>query len=111
VTVRALVPNPEGALKPGEFVRVTAIFPDVPNAVLVPERAVLDEQGGSYVLVVGPDDVVEYRKVARGGVHDGMQQVTSGLAAGERVIAEGVQKAQPGMKVAPKPLAETAAAK
>jgi len=111
VTVRALVPNPEGALKPGEFVRVTAIFPEIPNAVLVPERAVLDEQGGSYVLVVGAEDTVEYRKVTRGGVHDGLQQVTSGLAVGERVIADGVQKAPPGAKVVPKPLAETAAAK
>jgi RND family efflux transporter MFP subunit len=110
VSVRALVPNPDGALKPGEFVRVTAIFPDVPGAVLVPERAVLDEQGGAYVLVVKPDDTVEYRKVERGLAHDGLQQLKSGVTAGERVIADGVQLAQPGMKVVPKPLAERAAA-
>ena len=110
VTVRARVPNPEGTLKPGEFVRVTVIFPDVPDAVLVPERAVLDEQGGAYVLVVKADDTVEYRKVERGGVHDGMQQLVSGVTAGERVIADGVQQAQPGMKVSPKPLAEAAPA-
>jgi RND family efflux transporter MFP subunit len=108
VSVRAIVPNPEGALKPGEFVRVTALLPDVP-AVLVPERAVLEEQGGAYVLLVKPDDTVEYRKVERGLARGGMQQVKSGLAAGERVIADGVF-APPGAKVVPKPLGAGAAA-
>jgi membrane fusion protein, multidrug efflux system len=110
VSVRAIVPNPEGTLKPGEFVRVTALFPDVPGAVLVPERAVLEEQGGAYVLVVKSDDTVEYRKVERGLARGGMQQVKTGLAAGERVIADGVQSAPPGTKVVPKPLEEGPAA-
>lgn len=96
VTVRARVPNPDGDLKPGEFVRVTAIFPDVTDAVLVPQRAVQQEQGGTSVLVVGAGDVVESRPVALGVAHDGLQQITSGLAAGERVVVEGVQKARPG---------------
>lgn len=106
ITVRALVPNPDGVLKPGEFVRVIAIFPDVPDAVLVPQRAVLDQQGGQYVLVVKDDDTVEQRPVVIGALHDGMQQVKQGLAAGERVIADGVQKVRPGGKVVAKPLPE-----
>ena len=60
------VPNPDGVLKPGEFVRVVAVFPDYPDAMLVPERAVLEEQGGSYVLVVGDDSKVAYAARARG---------------------------------------------
>jgi membrane fusion protein (multidrug efflux system) len=100
VTVRARVPNPEGDLKPGEFVRVTAIFPDVTDAVLVPERAVQQEQGGSYVLVVGADSVVQNRPVVLGVAHDGQQQIASGVAEGERVIVDGVQKARPGSSVA-----------
>jgi RND family efflux transporter MFP subunit len=103
VTVRARVPNPEGELRPGAFVRVVAVFPDRTDAVLVPQRAVLDEQGGRYVLVVKDDDTVEHRRVTAGVVHDGLQQITQGLAAGERVIADGVQKARPGAKVTPKP--------
>ena len=106
ITVRALLPNPDGVLKPGEFVRVIAVFPEVPDAVLVPQRAILDQQAGTYVLVVKDDDTVEQRPVRIGVLHDGMQQVTEGLAAGERVIAEGVQKARPGGKVVAKPLAE-----
>jgi RND family efflux transporter MFP subunit len=104
VAVRALVPNPDAVLKPGEFVRVVVVFPDHRDAVLVPERAVQDQQGGTYVLVVKPDDTVESRPVQLGGVHAGMQQIVSGLQLGERVIADGVQKARPGQKVVPKPL-------
>lgn len=102
VTVRARVPNPEGALKPGEFVRVTAVFPDLTDAVLVPQRAVQQEQGGSYVLVVGEGDVVENREVELGVAHHGLVQISSGLQVGERVVVEGVQKARPGSAVSPR---------
>jgi membrane fusion protein (multidrug efflux system) len=99
VTVRARVPNPEGDLKPGEFVRVTAIFPDVTDAVLVPQRAVQQEQAGSFVFVVGADGMVENRAVELGVAHDGLQQIRAGLRVGERVIVDGLQKARPGSPV------------
>ena len=83
-----------------------ALFPNVRGAVLVPQRAILDEQGGSYVLVVADDGTVEYRRVVPGLVHDGLQQVREGLAVGERVIVDGVQKARPGSKVSAKPAGE-----
>lgn len=104
VAVRAKFDNPDGVLKPGEFVRVTAIFPPRTDAILVPQRAVLDQQGGSYLLVVKDDDTVESRRVVLGVAQDGMQQIVDGLAAGERVIADGVQKVRPGQAVSPKPL-------
>ena len=110
ITVRALVPNPDGELKPGEFVRVIAVFPDLTDAVLIPQRAVLDEQGGSYVLVVLDDDTVAQRPVELGVRHEGLQQIRKGLAAGDRVIADGVQNARPGMQVVPKPLGDGAPA-
>jgi RND family efflux transporter MFP subunit len=100
VAVRARVPNPEGRLKPGEFVHVIVIRPDVSDALLVPQRAVQDQQGGSYVLVVKGDGTVESRTVTLGVSHDGMQQITEGVDAGERVVVDGVQKARPGQKVA-----------
>jgi membrane fusion protein (multidrug efflux system) len=100
VTTRAVVPNPDGVLKPGQFVRVVVVFPPVAG-VLVPERALQEQQGGSYVLVVRDDDTVEFRNVMPGVSSDGMRQIAKGLSAGERVIVDGVQKARAGAKVKP----------
>jgi multidrug efflux pump subunit AcrA (membrane-fusion protein) len=75
---------------------VIAVFPDFPDATLVPERAVLEEQGGSYVLVVGEDSKVAYRRVKAGGTYEGKRRIVEGLVPGERVIVDGVQKARPG---------------
>src|SRR6185295_5670320 len=104
VALRAQVPNPDARLKPGEFVRVIVIRPDVTNALLVPERAVQEQQGGSYVLVVKRDGTVESRAVELGASHGAMQQITKGVASGEHVIVDGVQKARPGTKVAAREL-------
>ena len=68
VALRARVPNPDGQLKPGEFVRVIVVRPDVTDALLVPQRAVQELQGGSYLLVVKGDDTVESRPVTLGVV-------------------------------------------
>ncbi len=108
LAVRARVPNPEGALRPGQFVRVVARFPDVPTAVLIPQRAVLDEQGGSYVLLVCKDDTVERRPIRPGRMVDGRQEVLEGLAGGERVIVDGVQGVRPGDAVRAEPIAAEA---
>lgn len=102
VGARALVPNEDGALKPGQFVRVVAVLPERRDAVLVPERAVVEEQGGAYVYVVPESRTVEYRRVEAGASHDGWRRIASGLAAGERVVVEGVQKARPGSPVMPR---------
>lgn len=104
VSVRARIPNPEGVLRPGQFVRVIASFPDVPEAVMIPQRAVLDEQGGSYVLLVKDDDTVERRPIRPGRMADGRQEVLEGLKGGERVIVDGVQGVRPGDPVRAAPI-------
>lgn len=96
LSLRARVPNPEGVLRPGQFVRVVAEFPDVPKAIVVAQRAVLDEQGGSYVLLVGAEDKVERRPIRPGRMVEGRQEVLEGLVGGERVIVDGVQSVRPG---------------
>lgn len=100
LSLRARVPNPEGVLRPGQFVRVVAEFPDTPKTVVVAQRAVLDEQGGSYVLVVGAEDKVERRPIRPGRMVEGRQEIVEGLVGGERVIVDGVQAARPGDVVA-----------
>ncbi len=105
LAVRARVPNPEGALRPGQFVRVVAGFPDVPTAVLDPAARRARRAGGSYVLLVGKDDTVERRPIRPGRMVDGRQEVLEGLLGGERVIVDGVQGVRPGDVVRAEPIA------
>lgn len=111
VRIAALFPNPDNILKPGQFARVRALVEVKKNATVIPQRAVTDMQGTMLVAVVGPGDVVEVRPV-KAGVRNGPDWVIeSGLKPGERVVVEGTQKARPGTKVRPKPLASAEPAK
>jgi membrane fusion protein (multidrug efflux system) len=101
ITVRAAFPNPEKVVRPGQFGRVRGVVEERPNAVLVPQRAVMDQQGSKVVLVVGADDKVVLKPVTLDERIDDASIVTKGLAAGERVIVEGMQKVRPGMQVKP----------
>ena len=100
VTIRAIFPNTEGLLLPGMFVR-ERIEEGVDNAgMLVPQQAVThNAQGQPTSLIVGADNKVEARVLVtdRAIGHDWL--VTAGLADGDRVITEGVQKVRPGMTV------------
>jgi RND family efflux transporter MFP subunit len=101
IQVRAEFPNPQWVLRPGQFGRVRAVTEEVPDAILVPQVAVQDLQGAKTVLIVGEGDKVALRTVT---VREPYQQyyiVSAGLKPGERVIVEGLQKAQPGMQVKP----------
>lgn len=105
ITLEALFPNPKNVLRPGGYAKVRAIIETRPEALVIPQRAVQDLQGQSLVAVVGADDVVTMRTVTLGPTSGTDQVVEAGLAAGDRVIAEGLQKVRGGMKVAPKPWA------
>jgi membrane fusion protein (multidrug efflux system) len=98
VTVRALVPNRDLLLRPGMFLTVELLRPDV-TALLVPEQAIVPEQSRQFVLVVGDDNVVEKREVQIGRRRPGAVEIVGGLDAGEVVVAEGTQKALPGSTV------------
>ncbi len=99
LTARAVFPNPDELLRPGQF--VTVVFEgSAPEAVpLVPQAAVLSGQSGRSVMVVGDDNVVEQRAIETGEASGDMWVVTSGLAAGERVVVRGLQKIRDGMTV------------
>lgn len=98
VTVRALVPNDEGRLRPGMFLTVALLRTDV-RALVIPEQAIVPEQSRQYVFVVGAENRVEKREVRTGRRRPGQVEILSGLEDGERVIAEGTQKARPGGNV------------
>ena len=99
--LRAQFPNPARALLPGQFVRARVEAGIQPKGLSVPQRAVTITPQGATVLVVGAKDIVESRPVTVGALQGGSWVIQSGLAAGERVVVDGLQKAVPGKPVKP----------
>ena len=98
--LRGILPNPDHALLPGMYVtlRLTAGFAQ--QAFLVPQAALQRDAQGAYVLTVGTDDTVVEKRVKTEGASGVDWIVSSGLAAGDRIIVAGIQNAHPGAKVA-----------
>ena len=98
--VRAELPNPDGQLRPGEFVRVILQGAVRPNAITVPQRAVLEGPQGKFVYVVDEKGTAQPRPV-RAGEWAGKDQwiITDGVNAGDRVIVDGVMRLGPGAPV------------
>lgn len=96
---RAELPNPNGLLRPGQFVRVVLKGAERPDAILVPQRAVLEGPKGKFVYVVSAEGKAEARPVAVGDWHADDWVITAGLKAGEKVIVDGVMKIGPGAPV------------
>jgi len=96
---RAELPNPDGALHPGLFVRVVLKGAVRPNAVTVPQRAVLEGPQGKFVYIVDEKGTAQPRPVQAGEWTGERWIITSGLQGGERVIVDGVMKIGPGAPV------------
>jgi multidrug efflux system membrane fusion protein len=101
ITVRAIFDNKDNALLPGLFVRVKGPIGHLDKALLTRNDAIGTSQEGSYVLVVGADNIVQ-RKIVKTGQRQGqLVIIESGLDPGDCVVTEGVQQAFPGAKVEP----------
>jgi membrane fusion protein (multidrug efflux system) len=103
ITLRAEVPNPNGTLLPGLYVRVRLEQAKAGNAVLLPQQAVTRSAQGDSVMVVGPDGKANPRTIRVGSAQEGQWVVLDGLKAGEQVVVEGFQKMRPGAPVKPVP--------
>ena len=99
VTVRAIVPNAQGALKDGQIARAVVEVSDPQPQLTVPMAAVVVDQAGPSVMVVGGDGKVEQRRLTLGPQQGIQIVVAQGLNAGDRVIVEGLQKVRPGQAV------------
>ena len=98
--VRAIFPNPDKQLLPGQYANLRVLVSrDVP-ALLVPARAVIEEQGGSSVFVVKPDDTIEPRAVVASGTYQQDRVIDKGLEVGEKIAIDNLSKLRGGMKVA-----------
>ncbi|HEY1867202.1 MAG TPA: efflux RND transporter periplasmic adaptor subunit, partial [Candidatus Cybelea sp.] len=102
ISVEAHVPNPDGLLRPGGFARVRVVVENRSNALLVPQTAIIKSQGVDTVYLVDSKSEVVLRSVTLGPQYKQSFVVESGLNPGDRVIVEGTQKVQPGIKVVAK---------
>jgi membrane fusion protein, multidrug efflux system len=106
VVVRIVVPNRDGTLLPGMYVRAVIEEGVREQAILVPQQAVTrDPKGNPLAMVVGDEDQVELRELSIDRAMGDKWLVAAGLKGGERVIVEGLQKVRPGMTVKAVPFA------
>jgi multidrug efflux system membrane fusion protein len=100
IRARAVFNNRDRLFTPGLFARVKVGGGRKTKAVLVRDAAIGTDQDKRFVLVLKADGTVNYRGITLGRVTDGLRVVTSGLAAGEKVVVNGLQRVRPGAKVA-----------
>ncbi len=99
VMLRAVVPNPEKTLLPGQYVTAHLFVTDAPDVILVPKPAVSEDQRGSYVYVVDKQNKIEYRPVEASHEYKQYRVIKKGLKQGESVVIDGQQKVRPGLAV------------
>jgi RND family efflux transporter MFP subunit len=99
--IRAVLPDPKHELRPGLFARVRLATGAPHKALLVPEGAVLTDQGQKFVYIVDKDNRVVSRRVTLGSSGDGVRLISEGLRPEDRVITEGVGRVRPGETVRP----------
>jgi len=96
ISVRAVVQNPDGKLRPGLFGQLQLAASAPRSAILLPDTAIVTDAARRLVYVMGPKDVVQARPVQLGPVVDGLRVIRSGVTAKDRVIVNGIQRAMPG---------------
>ena len=101
ITVRAVFDNPGGRLIPGQFVRIRMGEPKPESKILVSEKAVGTDQDKKFVFVVDKDNKVAYRPIVLGSLSGSERIVESGLANGDKVVVNGLQRVRPGVVVDP----------
>ena len=106
LTLKAEFQNPNGVLLPGMFANLTVVGSLVPNAILVPQRAVTDVMYKHFVYVINDDNTVSMKEVQLGARVGKLWLVKSGLDGTETVVVEGVQKLKEGAKVNASPMTE-----
>jgi len=101
ILVQATFPNPDKIIRPGQFVRVKVKVMDLKDALLVPQKCLIELQGQYSVLIVNKENKIETVQVVTGEKIPGYTIINSGIKSGDQVILEGLQKAKPGLTVIP----------
>jgi len=100
--VRAILPNPNQVLLPGQFTRVRLLLDVMENVMVVPRKAISIEKGGAFIFVIRPDNIAERRFVELGPEQNNRVVIVRGLSADEKIVTEGYQKLVHGGKVIPR---------
>lgn len=90
--VRAVLPNPNQVLLPGQFTRVKLLLDVLENVIVVPRKAISIEKGGAFIFVILPNNTAEKRYIETGPEENNRIVVTRGLSKGEKIVIEGYQK-------------------
>ncbi|MBL7214362.1 MAG: efflux RND transporter periplasmic adaptor subunit [Phycisphaerae bacterium] len=101
IQIRGVVPNPDNQLYPGMFVRIRVPSQTVHNAVLIPEKAVMTDLGGKYVLAVGENNILYRRDITLGATIGQLRVVSTGLDGSEMFAAGSFHFIRPGMPITP----------
>jgi RND family efflux transporter MFP subunit len=101
IRARAVLGNKNGQFTPGLFARVQLLVSGEYSAILIEDRAVNTDQNQKYVLLLGANNQIEYRKVTLGRVIEGLRIVREGLKPGDVIVVNGAQRAHPGVTVTP----------
>lgn len=101
IRVGAQFDNPGNIIRPGQFGRIRVIQKDLPDAIVVPQRAVIDVQGSSQIAIVKADNTIELRSVELGPRSGSDWVIAKGLEGNETIVLEGIQRLRNGTKVAP----------
>lgn len=101
ILVRAVFPNDDGRIVPGLFARIRIPLSERHNALLVDEKTIGTDQANKFVLTLTASNTVAYRQIQLGPLVDGKRIVRSGLAPGETIVVNGLQRVRPGMAVTP----------
>lgn len=110
LSVKAWIPNPDHKLRPGLFAQVDAVIDERPEALVVPEAAVVYDRAGSFVWRVGSDGLADRAAVSLGLRVKGRVEVLDGLSPGDRIVSAGTNKVAEGLRIhtAPERTAGTA---
>ena len=104
LTLRGTFPNPKRTLVPGLYVKAHVPIGKPAEAVLIPDAAVVTDQGSKLVYLVDEKNVVHAKPVVLGPLSDGLRIIESGLTGTERIIVRGMQRVQDGLTVDPQPI-------
>ncbi|MDP9084123.1 MAG: efflux RND transporter periplasmic adaptor subunit [Pseudomonadota bacterium] len=101
IRARAVLQNKDGQFTPGLFARVQLLGSSEHAAILIDDRAVNTDQSQKYVLLLGANNQIEYRRVELGRIIEGLRTVREGLKAGDVIVVNGAQRVHPGITVNP----------